>query len=125
MMVNESDATVAKGRLSEAILLVEYVEKINGVKMDTRKIEALWLMTRKSTARALDFDTMVVKPGVVAPMTDVLHEKRWIGEKLSEGSCQRPGADCESDRRNPQVKAVPLLSQERRRSLRRKEPRRT
>ena len=62
-MVDESGTTVVKGRLNEAIFLAKHVEKINGLKMGTRKTEASWLITSKSTARALDVDTRVVKPG--------------------------------------------------------------
>ena len=40
MIVNESDATMAKAELNEAILLAKHVEKINSLKMDTRKAEA-------------------------------------------------------------------------------------
>ena len=55
MMVDELDSTMAMERLHEAILLVEQVAKTNGFKMDTRKTEALWLMTSKSIARTGDF----------------------------------------------------------------------
>ena len=55
--LDDGDTTMAKERLNEAILFAEHVEKIKGLKTDTRKTEALWLITSKSTARALDFDT--------------------------------------------------------------------
>ena len=45
----------SKGKLNEAILLAEHAETINGLKMDSRKTEARWLITSKSTERALDF----------------------------------------------------------------------
>ena len=63
MMVDDNDRSVANGRLKEAILLSEHFETKNGLKMDTRKTEALWLTTSKSTVGVLDFDTMVVEAG--------------------------------------------------------------
>ena len=84
---------MAKERLNEAILLAEHVKKIKGLKTDTRKTEALWLITSESTARGLDFDTGVVKPGVPAPIAVVLEEKNCDktlrraleGRRLDEG----------------------------------------
>ena len=69
------DTSMAKGKLNDVILLAEHVETINGFKMDTRKIESPWLITSKSMARALYFETRVVKLGVTAPMTVVLEDK--------------------------------------------------
>ena len=44
MVANESDTTMAKVRLRGTIPLAEHVEKINGLKMDTRETGALWLI---------------------------------------------------------------------------------
>ena len=41
MMADESDMTMAKVRLDEGSLLAEHVEKINCLRMDTRKTEAV------------------------------------------------------------------------------------
>ena len=49
--------------LNEAVLPAEHVGKINSLTVDKMQTEALWLITSKSRARALDFDTRVVKPG--------------------------------------------------------------
>ena len=46
-MVDESNTTMAKGRLNEAVQLAEHVEKINGLKVDTRKTEVLCLITSR------------------------------------------------------------------------------
>ena len=65
-----------KRKLNEAILLAGRDEKINSLKRDTRKTEALWLITSNSNSvNSVDFDTRVVKPGVFAPMAVVLEEK--------------------------------------------------
>ena len=52
MMVDESDTTMAKGKLNEATFLAEHVEKMNGSRWTTRKTAAPWLITSKSAARA-------------------------------------------------------------------------
>ena len=49
MTVDDSDMSLAKGRLNKAILLAEQVEKIKGLKMDTTKTGALWLITSTLT----------------------------------------------------------------------------
>ena len=82
MMVDESDTTMAKERLNEAILHAEHVENINGLKTDRKKIEASWLNASKPIERGVDLDTRVVKLGVLASITFVLEAKtRGICEK--------------------------------------------
>ena len=62
-MADELDTTLAQKRLDEAIVFARHVEAVAKMHLDTRKSEALWLMTSKSIARALDFDAKVVHPG--------------------------------------------------------------
>ena len=50
LATDESDTRISKGRLIEAILLPEHVEKINILKLDTGKTEGPWLITSKSVA---------------------------------------------------------------------------
>ena len=55
--------------------------------LDTRKSEALWLMTSKSIARALDFDAKVVHPEKMRPLARKLgDETKKICERLTERS---------------------------------------
>ena len=56
------DPTLAQKRLDEANVFAGHVEAVAQMHLDTRKSEALWLMTSKSIARALDFDAKVVHP---------------------------------------------------------------
>ena len=64
--------TVTQQRLREdppsSVLRPQDVATTNDLNMDTTKTEALWLITTKSIAGELEFDTRVVKPGVLAPM---------------------------------------------------------
>ena len=47
MLVDNSDTSVAKGRMNEALVFEKLVEKANGPNMNTRKTEALSLITSK------------------------------------------------------------------------------
>ena len=67
-MTDDSDTTKAEGRSTESVLRPQDVATTNDLNMDTTKTEALWLITTKSIAGELEFDTRVVKPGVLAPM---------------------------------------------------------
>ena len=58
----EDDAFLAQVRLREAYEFAGHVEAITQLHLDTRKTEALWLMTSQSMARALYFDAKVVSP---------------------------------------------------------------
>ena len=59
---DEDDDPLARGRLEEACDFAGHVEAIIQLHLDTRMTEALWLMTLKSVARALDFGAKVVSP---------------------------------------------------------------
>ena len=62
MAADEGDASLAQARLGEAYELAGHVEAITQLHLDTRRTEALWLMTSKSIASALDFEAKVVSP---------------------------------------------------------------
>ena len=57
---DEQDAWLAQKRLNEASEFAGHVEAVAQLHLDSRKSEALWLMTSKSIARSLDFDAKVV-----------------------------------------------------------------
>ena len=60
-------------------------EAVTQLHLDTRNTEALWLITSKSMARALDFDAKVVSPKKLKPLAETLEAKiRDICEKLTE-----------------------------------------
>ena len=66
-VADEFDSTLAQKRLDDATELASHVEAISQMHLDERKSEALWLMTSKSIARALDFDAKVVNPEKMEP----------------------------------------------------------
>ena len=49
--------SMAADELNEASEFAGHVEAVTQLHLDSRKSEALWLMTSKSIARSLDFDT--------------------------------------------------------------------
>ena len=51
MAADEQDASVAQKRLNEASEFAGHVEAVAQLHLDSRKSEALWLMTSKSTER--------------------------------------------------------------------------
>ena len=55
-VADELDTTLAQKRLDEADVYAGHIGAVAQMHLDTRKSEALWLMTSKSIARALDFD---------------------------------------------------------------------
>ena len=59
----DDDASLAQARLGEACEFAGYVEAITQLHMTRERRKALWLMTSKSTARALAFETKVVSSG--------------------------------------------------------------
>ena len=67
-----------------ACALSGHVQTIARLHIDSRRTEALWLLTCKSLARAPDLDTRVVEPEVLRPLTDEL-------EKTPKQICQPPG----------------------------------
>ena len=77
------DPTLAQIRLDEANVFAGHVEAVAQMHLDTRKSEALWLMTSKSIARALDFDAKVVHPEKMRPLAKKLGEEtKKICEKI-------------------------------------------
>ena len=56
MAADGQDASLAQNRLNEASEFAGHVEAAAQLHLDSRKSEALWLMTSKSTARSLDVD---------------------------------------------------------------------
>ena len=57
MAADEQDASLGQKRLNEASEFAGHVQAVTQLHLDSRKSEALWLMTSKSIARSLDFDT--------------------------------------------------------------------
>ena len=53
---DEEDESSARGRFEEACEFAEHAVAITKLHLDTRKTEALWLVTSKSIAVALDVD---------------------------------------------------------------------
>ena len=87
MAADEEDASLAQKRLNEASEFAGHVEAVAQLHLDSRKSEALWLMTSKSIARALDFDAKVVNSKRTKPLAETLEAKtKGICEKLMEGS---------------------------------------
>ena len=60
MDADEQDASLTQKRLNEASQFAGHVDAVAQLHLDSRKSEALWLMTSKSIARSLDFDAKVV-----------------------------------------------------------------
>ena len=59
------------------------VEKTKRLQIDTRKLEALWMLSSKSIARGLDFNTSVVHPVMMRPLAAHLDMRtKTICEKL-------------------------------------------
>ena len=86
-VADELDTTLAQKRLDEANAYAGHVEAVAQMHLDTRKSEALWLMTSKSIARALDFDAKVVHPEKMRPLARKLgDETKKICERLTERS---------------------------------------
>ena len=62
-----------------------HVDAVTQLHLDTRKTEALWRMTSKSIARALDFGAEVVSPLKLEPLAKTLEAKtRDICERLTK-----------------------------------------
>ena len=74
MVADEMDSSLAQKRLDEATEFAGHIEAVTQMHLDTRKTEALWLMTSKSIARALDFDAKVVHPEKMRPLARSLGE---------------------------------------------------
>ena len=55
MAADEQDTSLAQKRLNEASEFAGHIEAVAQLHLDSRKSEALWLMTSKSMARSLDF----------------------------------------------------------------------
>ena len=86
-VADEMDPTLAQKRLDDATEFAGHVEAVAQMHLDTRKSEALWLMTSKSIARALDFDAKVVHPEKMRPLARRLGEgTKRICERLTERS---------------------------------------
>ena len=74
---------MAQKRLNEASDFAGHVEAVAQRHLDSRKSEALLLMTSKSTARSLDFDAKVVNSKKMKPLAETLEAKtKGICEKL-------------------------------------------
>ena len=85
MAADEQDASLAQKRLNEASEFAGHVEAVAQLHLDSRKSEALWLMTSKSVARSLDFDAEVVNSKEMNPLAETLEAKtKCICEKLLE-----------------------------------------
>ena len=83
MAADEQDASLAQKRLNEASEFAGHVEAVAQLHLDSRKSEALWLMTSKSIARSLDFDAKVVNSKKMKPLAETLEAKtKCICEKL-------------------------------------------
>ena len=82
MAADEEDASLAQVSLGEACEFASHVETITQLHLDTRKTEALWLMTSQSIAGALDFDAKVVSPNDLRP------SGRDAGSKKQETSAK-------------------------------------
>ena len=67
---DEEDESLVRERLEEACQFAGHVETIAQLHLDTRKTEALRLLTSKSIARALDFDANVVSPMKLKPLAE-------------------------------------------------------
>ena len=84
-VADELDTTLAQKRLDEAKAYAGHVGAVAQMHLDTRKSEALWLMTSKSIARSLDFDAKVVHPEKMKPLARKLgDETKKICECLTE-----------------------------------------
>ena len=75
MAADEHDVSLAQKRLNEAPEFAGHVEAVAQLHLDSRKSEALWLMTSKSTARSLDFDAKVVNSKKMTPLAETLEAK--------------------------------------------------
>ena len=81
----EQDALLAQKRLNEASEFAGHVEGVAQLHLDSRKSEALWLMTSKSRGRSLDFDAKVVNSKRMKLLAERLEAKtKCICEKLLE-----------------------------------------
>ena len=87
MAADEQDASLAQKRMNEASEFAGHVEAVAQLHLDSRKSEALWLMTSKSIARPLDFDAKAVNSKKMKPLAETLEAKtKGICEKLLERS---------------------------------------
>ena len=85
MAADEQDASLAQKRLNEASEFAGHVQTVPQLHLDSRKSEALWLMTSKSIARSLDFDAKVVNSKKMKPLAETLEaETKCNCEKLLE-----------------------------------------
>ena len=85
MAADEQDASLAEKRLNEDSEFAGHVEAVAQLHLDSRKSEALWLMTSKSIARSLDSDAKVVNSKKMKPLAETLEAKtKCICEKLLE-----------------------------------------
>ena len=75
MAADEQHASLAQKRLNEASEFAGHVEAVAQLYLDSRKSEALWLMTSKSIARPLDFDAKVVNSKKMKPLAETLETK--------------------------------------------------
>ena len=79
--------SLARKRLNEASEFAGHVKTVAQLHLDSRKSEALWLMTSKSIARSLDFDAKVVNSKKMKPLAETLEAKtKCIFEKLLDRS---------------------------------------
>ena len=86
---DEDDAPFAQARLGEAYEFAGHVEAITQLHLDTRKTEALQLMSSKLIARALYFEPKVVSSTKLKPLAETLEAKtRDICGKLTERPLQ-------------------------------------
>ena len=82
---DEQDASLPQKRLNEASEFAGHVAAVAQLRLNSRKSEALWLMTSKSIARSLGFDAKVVNSKKMKPLAETLEAKtKWICEKLLE-----------------------------------------
>ena len=85
MAADEQDASLAQERLNEASEFARRVEAVTQLHLDSRKSEALWLMTSKSVARSLDLNAKVVNSKKMKPLAETLETKtKCICKKLPE-----------------------------------------
>ena len=84
---DEDEASLAQARLGDAYEFAGMSRRSHSDTL-TRKTEALWLMTSKSIARALDFDTKVVSPKKLRPLAETLEAKTRDMRQLAKRALQ-------------------------------------
>ena len=94
---DEQDASLAQKRLNEASEFAGHVAAVTQLHLDSRKSEALWLMTSKSIARSLDFDAKVVNSRKMkllaetpeARTKDICEKKKLLERSLDDDGWTR------------------------------------